>query len=60
LQGRIADAEAAIARAVDAAVKNVRAAVLEVAATAAEKLTGEAPKEADIADAVDRTLKAKG
>lgn len=60
LQRRIADAEEAIGHAVDAALANVRAAVLEVTATAAEKLTGEAPKEADIADTVDRTLKARG
>ena len=47
-------------RAVDAAVANVRAAVLEVAAAAVERLTDEAPAKADIAQAVDRALKAKG
>jgi len=60
LQRRIADAESAIDRAVAAAVANVRAAVLEVAATAVERLTDEAPSEADIAQAVDRAIKAKG
>ncbi len=60
LQRRIEDAEGAIARAVDAAVANLRAAVIEVASTAVEKLTDEAPAEADLAAAVDRTLKAKG
>lgn len=60
LQRRIADAEAAIGRVVDAAVANVRAAVLEVVAAAVERLTDEAPTKAGIAQAVDRTLKAKG
>ncbi|MGH6660844.1 MAG: F0F1 ATP synthase subunit B', partial [Rhodospirillales bacterium] len=60
LQRRIVDAETAIGRAVDAAVANVRTAVLEVAASAVERLTDEAPAKADIAQAVDRALKVKG
>jgi F-type H+-transporting ATPase subunit b len=60
LQRRIADAETAISRIVDAAMANVRDAVLEVVATAVERLTNEAPAKADIAQAVGRALKAKG
>ncbi len=60
LQRRIADAEAAIASAVNDAVANVRAAVLEVATAAVTRLTDEAPAKADIVQAVDRALKAKG
>ena len=53
---KIAASEAEIEKAVDAAMENVRAVAVEVAAAALERLTGKAAPEKDLAKAVDRAL----
>ena len=64
LSARITAAEDEIAKAVDDAMDNIRAAVIEVAAAALERLTGEAPGEKAVAKAVaqaiDGALKPEG
>ncbi len=60
LSARITAAEDEIAKAVDDAMDNIRAAAIEVAAAALERLTGEAPGEKAVAKAVDRALKPEG
>ena len=60
LNRRVKEAEQGIARAVDAAMANIRDAAIDVAVAAAERLTGEEPDGAVIRAAVDGALKAKG
>ncbi len=60
LSARITAAEDEIAKAVDDAMDNIRAATIEVAAAALERLTGEAPAEKAVAKAIDRALKPEG
>jgi F-type H+-transporting ATPase subunit b len=60
LSARIAAAEDEIAKAVDDAMDNIRAATIKVAAAALERLTGKAPAEKDVAKAIDRALKPEG
>lgn len=60
LSARITAAEDEIAKAVDDAMDNVRAAVIEVAAAALERLTGKAPGEKAVAKAIDGALKPEG
>jgi F-type H+-transporting ATPase subunit b len=59
LNRRIKEAEQGIARAVEAAIANIRDSALEVAVAAAERLTGEAPDGKAIRAAVDGAFKAK-
>ncbi len=60
LQAKIAESEANIAKAVEAAVENLRDVAVEVAVSATERLVGEAPSEGDAATAVDGVMKAQG
>ena len=57
LKARIAESEKAIKDALDEAMAGVRDVAIEVAQAAGEKVTGEAPDNAQIADAVDAALK---
>ncbi|MEK9724081.1 MAG: F0F1 ATP synthase subunit B' [Rhodospirillaceae bacterium] len=60
LKKRLAESEASIAAAMDAAIANIRDAAAEVAQSAAERLTGEAPSADDAGAAVDAAIKARG
>ena len=59
LQAKMAESEANISAAVDAAMENIRDVAQEVAAAATERLVGEAPADADVAGAVDGAMKAQ-
>ena len=56
LSARVTAAEDEIAKAVDDAMDNIRAATIEVAAAVLERLTGEAPGDKDVATAVDQAI----
>jgi F-type H+-transporting ATPase subunit b len=60
LQAKVAESEANIAKAVEAAVEHLRDVAVEVAVSATERLVGEAPSESDAAAAVDGVMKAQG
>lgn len=60
LKKRLAESEASIAAAMDAAIANIRDAAAEVAQSAAERLTGEASSADDAGAAVDAAIKARG
>lgn len=60
LAKRIAESEANIATAMDDAIANIRDVAAEVAVSAAERLTGEAPSVDDAGAAVDTAIKARG
>ncbi|MDD9878643.1 MAG: F0F1 ATP synthase subunit B' [Magnetovibrio sp.] len=60
LKNRIAESEASIAQAMEAAIANIRDAAAEVAVSATERLTGEAPAADDAGAAVDNAIKARG
>jgi len=57
LQGKIASAEQAISTARDAAMSGITDVATDVAASAVEKLIGDAPKDATVTAAIDAALK---
>jgi len=59
LNGRIAQSEAAIDKAIEDAMVNVQAAAMDVAAAAVERLSGEAPDENDLAKAMESAGESK-
>ncbi|MGB0682729.1 MAG: F0F1 ATP synthase subunit B' [Magnetovibrionaceae bacterium] len=60
LSDRIKEAEATIAKAKDDALANMRDMAVDVAASVAEKVVGEAPDASKVGSAVDGALKADG
>ncbi len=60
LNKRVAEGEAAIAKAVAEAMDSLREAAVEVATATTERLIGEAPAATDISSAVDNAIKARG
>ena len=60
LAAQVADSEAGIARALDAAMAGVREAAAEAAAEAAQRLIGERLERAEAEKAVDAALKVRG
>ena len=57
LQAKIAESEQAISKARDEALSGIKDVATDVAASAVEKLIGEAPKEASVGSAIDAALK---
>jgi F-type H+-transporting ATPase subunit b len=57
LQAKIASSEQAIAKARDEALSGIKTVAIDVAASAVEKLIGEAPDETAIGSAIDAALK---